>query len=194
MKKNFSFKVLAALFTLVMAFVAINPTVAKAAPPPNVQTWTWNWNQIQNANIPQGTIYWDDDLVTGSLSTWEIYNYGNNSNRQFQVQLEEYYNISDLSNPTKKQVAKKQAQLAFLPVRVAAQNKGWWDCNWQFSTVKKNKVAAEATVEYKSVRTNVNSKSVYIRQITKKKNGVWETRFFVGNRSYSPSEIASVFN
>ncbi|MDO4967545.1 MAG: hypothetical protein Q4E70_02145 [Candidatus Saccharibacteria bacterium] len=181
------------LLALVAAFVAINPATVQAAPAPNIQSWVWNYNQCQNANLSEGTIYWDDDLVTGQIDVWEIYNYGNNNNRQFQIQMTEYYNISDNAK-TKKQIAKKQAQNAFLPVRVSAQNKGWWDVDWRFVTVKKNKVAAEATVEYKSVRTGVNSKLVYIRQITKKKHGRWETMFFVGDRSYTPSQIASVFN
>ena len=71
---------------------------------------------------------------------------------------------SDLGYDRKR--AQKQAQIAFVPVRANAQNKGWWDCDWRFVTVQKNKVAAEATVEYKSVTMNRNSKSVYSNSLS----------------------------
>lgn len=200
MKKNFIFKVFAAVLTLVLTFAAINPVTALAVAPPNQQTWIWTASQLQSKNLSVGTISWNDDLVTGYIETYENCGYWNNGrwvyDGKYTVYLNEVYNISDMPdrNMTKKQIAKRQAQIAFVPIRAAAQNKGWWDCQWNYDVVRKNKVAASATVEYKSVTMNRNSKSVYIRQITKKKNGRWETMFFVGDKSYTPSQITSVFS
>ncbi|MBR1875387.1 hypothetical protein IJ798_03365 [Candidatus Saccharibacteria bacterium] len=196
-------KVLSMVVLTVLAFVVIMPTIVQAAT--NRQTWGMTENELRNSNLSPGTIYWDDDLVYGDIEVvdewynngWYNKNYRNcSNNKQYSVYLYEDFKITDKSDRdlSKKQIAKKQAQIAFVPVRANAQNKGWWDCDWRFVTVKKNKVAAEATVEYKSVTMNRNSKSVYIRQITKKKNGRWETMFFVGDRSYTPNQISSIFN
>lgn len=207
MKMNLGIRIFSAMLTLALVFTLTTPATVRAAAPPNVRNWTYSESQLKNANLSPGTISWDDDLVSGYIEVWgtnynywDYYNtncnYYNSYNGNYNVTLYEELNISDASprNMTKKQIAKREAQLAFLPVRANAQNRGWWDCQWNFTKVKNNKVAATAVIEYKSVTTNRNSKSVTVRQITKKKNGRWETRFFIGDRSYTASQLTSIFS
>jgi len=190
MKRNF--KKVAALLTSVLTFIAAIPATVQAAPPPSINSWIWSYDECQNGNLSEGTISWNDDLVNGTLTVKEIDS--NNDDWQFQIYSEEFYHISDMPDMNKKQLAKRTAQLAFMPVRTAAQNKGWWDCRWKIKSLSKTKVVAEAVVQYKAVQTDVKSRDVKIKQVTEKKKGKWKTTFKVGSKSYSPNKIKAVFN
>ena len=182
MKKLFS-----TLMSLIVCFSLLPATVVHAAPPPNVWQAVMTAEELENHNLSLGTITWGDDLVSGSL----LVSYGPDDDT-YRVQAEQYFKINDMAK-SKKAIAKNAAKLAFMEVRDHAQSKGWWDCKWKIKSASKKKVTATATVEYKAVKIDENSKDITIKQTTVLKKGKWKTTYKVNGKKVSLKKLKKMF-
>ncbi len=174
------------LLSLVVVFALTPATIVKAVPPPTETETTMAEEELANHNLSLGTIYWDDDLVSGQIVVTDA------GNGKYNVKSQEFWRISDITN-TKKGLARVAAQMAFKPIRAYAQTKGWWDCKWKVKSCSKTKVTATAKVEYKAVKMSESSKAITIKQTSTLKGGKWKTSYTVNGKKMSAAAVKKLF-